>query len=435
MRRSTLRVRSSKTFTPTVAGLAVGLAALAFASPSQATFHVFSGQAAVKVNDTDGQCSLYEAIDAINQGYTWAGASLHGCVNDEWGGAFIEVEGNGAHYKTFAASMNVYMEIYAYAPNYFAYLEHSGPSAVLTNTAGTANDTANYVYGFTIQHTGTNPGRVITNTGNLRLDTVTIKSGDVTANSSTEAYGGGIYNTLKIVNGVPVTDSGLVELFNVSVLSNKAKRGGGIYTSSARGVGLTMSSVTNNTATDLGGGMYTTGRLNMDTITISDNVATGNGGGVYCASGDNSYCSLMSSTVANNKGATGGGFYRPTCSGSSCNHSSTSWSLLSGNKNGSGGADDYFGDPHSTQSGGGSTGIRSLFSTFTGTTNHPFDFIGSAGLGALQNNFGSVTKSRSISSTSAAKDKSPSFCPEQDQNFNSRPSGASCDLGAYELQQ
>jgi predicted outer membrane repeat protein len=230
-------------------------------------------------------------------------------------------------------------------------------------------------------------------------------------------------------------DSGVVELFTSSVLSNKAKRGGGIYSGSAQGVGLLMSSVTNNTATDLGGGAYTTGRLNVETTTISDNSATGNGGGVYCANGNNSYCSLSFCTVANNKGASGGGLFRPTCSGSSCNHSTTVSSIISGNKNGSGGADDYSGDPHSMQLGGGASNTKSLFSSFNGTTNHPFDFIGTAALGSLQNNFGSVTKSRSISSSSGAKDKSPSFCPEQDQNFNSRPSGASCDLGAYELQQ
>jgi predicted outer membrane repeat protein len=441
MRRSTFRVRGPKTFASAVCGLAAGLAALAFAGPSHAALFVPASQAGVKMNDTDGQCSLWEAVDTLNHGFTAPNTGMHGCLNDESGASAIEVEGNGTHYKTYGAVINVYMEIYAYDGNInFAYLEHSGPSAVLTNTQGDANTTPTYVSGFTIQHTGSNPGRVITNTGNLLLDTVTIKNGDVTANStsngSTEAYGGGIFTTRRLDSmNNPIVDTGLVELFSVAVLSNHAKRGGGIYVNSPRGVGLTKASVTNNTATDLGGGMYTTGRLNIDTVTISDNTATGNGGGVYCASGGNSYCSLLASTVANNKGATGGGVFRPACTGSSCNHSTTVSSIISGNKNGSGGADDFNGDPHSMQLGGGNSGIKSLFSTFSGTTNHPFDFIGSAALGTLQNNFGSVTKSRSISSSSGAKDKSPASCPEYDQNFNPRPSGASCDLGAYELQQ
>src|SRR5262245_25406490 len=110
MRRSTLAAGSKQTISPTLAGLATGLAVLVTAAQSQANFHVPHTQAGTKVNDTDGQCSLYEAIDAINQGKTAPGASLHGCVNDEGGGPVIEVEGDGTHYKTFGATMNVYME-------------------------------------------------------------------------------------------------------------------------------------------------------------------------------------------------------------------------------------------------------------------------------------------------------------------------------------
>jgi predicted outer membrane repeat protein len=237
-----------------------------------------------------------------------------------------------------------------------------------------------------------------------------------------------------------VYNTGHFELLDASVLSNKAKRGGGIYTASDLGTGLSIASVTNNTATEMGGGLFTTGRLNLETVTVSDNVSSNNGGGIYCEHGSNSYCSLIFATVTNNKGASGGGVYRvnntSSCvSAGSCNRSTTSSSIFSGNKNGSSGADDYFGDPHSSGAGGVTASNKSLFSTFTGTTNHPFDFVGSAVLGALQNNYGSVTKSRSISSSSAAKDRSPSFCPEYDQNYNPRPSGSSCDLGAYELQQ
>jgi predicted outer membrane repeat protein len=418
-----------KVVSPAGAGLAIGLAIFATASPIQATFHVPASQAGVKLNSTDGQCSLYEAIDALNQGKTAPGASLHGCVQDSQGGAYIELEGNGAHYKTFGSDIAVRMDIFAYAPLNFAYLEHSGPSAVLTNNAGTLG-APTAIYNVTIQHTGTNPGRVITNTGQLSLTLVTIKGGDVSANTGTAAYGGGIYNS----------GNGGVELASVSVISNKAKRGGGIYTSTINGVGFNKVSVTNNTATEVGGGLYTSGRLNIGTATISDNLATGNGGGIYCDHGQNSYCSLYFATVANNKGALGGGVYRrnnsATCESSgTCNRSSLHSSIFSGNKNGSNAADDYYGDPHSAQESGGSPDSWSLFSTFANTTNHPFDVTGNAGLGALQNNFGSVTKSRAISSSSPAKDQSPAGCPNKDQNFKNRPSGPSCDLGAYELQQ
>ena len=462
MRRSTLaaskKTIAPKTIAPALVGLAAGLATLASASPSLATFHVPHTQATVRVDDRDdGQCSLYEAIDAINKGNIGPGSNLHGCVNDEFGGPYIEVEADidpkstdpnkRYFYKTYGAVMNVYMEIYAYTYSNHTTLEHSGPSAVLTNNGGTIPQPT-VLSGFTIQHTGTGPGRVITNNGtdlgtgdsnvnpgNLLLMYDTIQNGNVTANSGTAAYGGGIYN-----GGV-----GGVELANVSVQNNKAKRGGGIYTTTVQGVGLEIASITGNTATDIGGGAYTTGRLNVVTATISDNTATNNGGGVYCEHGGNSYCAFHFATIANNKGANGGGVFRVTntsacTSASICNKSSLFSSILSGNKNGSGAANDYTGDPHSTQANGGLKENRSLFSTWTGNTNHAFDFTGSAGLGSLLNNFASVTKTRSISPTSAAKDaakngSTPAFCPELDQNYNPRPSGTTCDLGAYELQQ
>jgi predicted outer membrane repeat protein len=409
------------------AGLAVALYTLGTAAESRATYNVPASQAGVKVNAGDGQCSLYEAIGAINAGLTAPNSGQNGCVNDEWGGATIVVEGNGAHYKTFGAVINKWMEIYAYAPDNFAYLEHSGPSAVLTNTAGSESNRV-YITGFTIQHTGTSPGRVLDNSGWLMLDSNTIKGGNVTANTGDASYGGGIKNSKDVI------------IFNTSVISNKARRGGGVYTTSREGIAFEKASITNNTATEMGGGIYTTGRVNADTVTVSDNTATGNGGGVYCAHGGNAYCSFYFSTIANNKAAKGGGIYRvadtSACSTSTtCNNTYTAACIFSANKTTGGAADDYFGDPHYQDNDAGGPGNKSLFSSFTGTVNHPYDFIGAAGLGSLLNNFGSITKSRAISSTSAAKNKSPAFCPEQDQNFNPRPSGTSCDLGAYELQQ
>jgi predicted outer membrane repeat protein len=448
MRRSTFEARSTKTIAPALAGFTAALAVLAPARQSHATFHVPHTQAAVRIDETNNndQCSLFEAIDAINNGKTAPGAFLHGCTNDEWGGPFIEVEADidpkstdptkRFKYKTFGAVMNTYMEIYAYTNSNVTTLEHSGPSAVLTNNGGTTSlPTA--VSGFVIQHTGANPGRVITNTGNLYLSGVTIQNGDVTANTGTAAYGGGIYNS----------GNGGVELADVSVYNNKAKRGGGIYTTTVQGVGLEIASVTNNFASEIGGGMYTTGRLNVFTATVSDNTATGNGGGVYCEHGNNSYCAFHFATIANNKAPKGGGVFRVSSVGHACNNTGTCnksslfSSIVSGNKNSSGGTgEDYNGDPHWTQPGGGFPENKSLFSNFTGNTNKAFDFTGSAGLGSLINAFGNVTKTRSISSSSAAKDAAkngsmPAFCPEQDQNYNFRPSGPTCDLGAYELQQ
>jgi predicted outer membrane repeat protein len=433
MRTARSRV-SPRKLLPSLSALILGLVILGTASESHATLYVGPGQANTKINDNDGQCSLYEAIDAINKGVTAPGAQLHGCQQDEWGGPNIELVGDGTHYKTFGAVITSYMQLYAYAPYNHAILEHSGPSAVLTNKAG---DEVNHVWisGFTIQHTGTGPGRVIKNEGFLELNGNTIQGGNVSSNSGEEAYGGGIYN----YNGADPENSGEVYVFACSINNNKAKRGGGIYTATVRGVGIDLSSVTNNTATEVGGGMYTSGRLNVQNVTVSDNTAGGNGGGTYCNHGPNSYCSFSFSTIANNRAARGGGIYRvsdtATCNTGSinCNNTEMSANIFWRNKTTGGSADDFFGDPHTD---GASPSDRSLFTSFNGTTNHAVDDpAADALLGGLGFNFGNITRSRPIPSNSPAKDTAQAGCPDQDQNFNFRPMGPACDMGAYELAQ
>ncbi|HEY0707921.1 MAG TPA: hypothetical protein VGG33_14045 [Polyangia bacterium] len=103
MKTSPFAHHISPVVSPPSAGLAIGLALFTTAVPSEAKFHVPASQAGVKLNSADGQCSLYEAIDALNQGKTAPGSGLHGCVQDSQGGAVIELEGNGAHYKTYGS--------------------------------------------------------------------------------------------------------------------------------------------------------------------------------------------------------------------------------------------------------------------------------------------------------------------------------------------
>src|SRR5690349_811869 len=77
------------------------------ASAARAEYSVPASQAGVVKKDGDGNCSLWEAIDSINNGYVNPGPALHGCVNDFSGGNGISVEGNGTHYLSGGAEIKV----------------------------------------------------------------------------------------------------------------------------------------------------------------------------------------------------------------------------------------------------------------------------------------------------------------------------------------
>jgi len=134
--------------------------------------------------------------------------------------------------------------------------------------------------------------------------TATLFGSRISANQS--EYGGGIYSLgwLYIQNGSTVGESGA---------SNHASSGGGVLNAGI--MNLSDSAISANTAETSGGGIYNYGTLNITASTIGGvgggnqiTGASGNGGGIYNA--DRGAVTLDSSTVsANTSTRFGGGIY------------------------------------------------------------------------------------------------------------------------------
>lgn len=139
-------------------------------------------------------------------------------------------------------------------------------------------------------------------------------------NNSSLDNGGGIYSTSN--NTINTAQSADIHIIDSELKDNTALNGGGAYINSdytvPGGVSLriTNSTVTGNTSTNFGGGIYQRGyfaQLMVDKSTISDN-SSADGGGVYFVTRYrspifNKAIQVNKSTVSGNIATTGGGIY------------------------------------------------------------------------------------------------------------------------------
>lgn len=122
-----------------------------------------------------------------------------------------------------------------------------------------------------------------------QLGNVTINNSFITNNSATND-GGGIYA------------DGNITLNNTSVTNNSGSKGGGIYGNAS--VTITGSTISNNTASNQGGGLYLNAIEAGATITITNstldsNTATSDGGGITHTNGP---MTISKTTFSNNSG-------------------------------------------------------------------------------------------------------------------------------------
>ena len=115
---------------------------------------------------------------------------------------------------------------------------------------------------------------------------ITINGGNITGNTAT--YGGGVYHIGDYRTCDTLTISG-----SATITGNTATDGGGVYVESGKNTSnwnkgqgalqINGGSITNNTATGNGGGVYINerGLLTITGGNVTDNTATVNGGGVY----------------------------------------------------------------------------------------------------------------------------------------------------------
>jgi parallel beta-helix repeat protein/predicted outer membrane repeat protein len=231
-------------------------------------------------------------------------------------------------------------------------------------------------------------------------------------NSATN-YGGGMYN-----------DAGSPTLTNVTFSGNSAFEGGGMYNS---GSSPTLTNVTfSSNSANYGGGMYVLdGNPTLTNVTFSGNSVTNNGGGMY---EDSSSPTLTNVTLrGNSAGGRGGGIFNL----SHCYpqiRNSIFWDNTAGDMGPQIHSDinnDFPSVSDSVVQGGCPPGM------ITCTNIIATDPV----LGAL-GNYGGFTQTIPLLANSSAIDMGNDgvgVCPAADQRGITRPQGAHCDIGAFEL--
>ncbi|MGH3283496.1 MAG: choice-of-anchor Q domain-containing protein [Streptosporangiaceae bacterium] len=301
----------------------------------------------------------------------------------------------------------------------------------------------------------------VASAGSLTLNAVTIGNGLA---SNGQQGGGGIFNhgTLTITgstfsgnsepaatgtSGGAINNSGTLKVSTSTFTGNTAQEGGGIFNQKTATV--SNNTFTNNTATVYGGGAL----LNAaGTMTVTGDTFTGNTGPGGGAIDNDTTLSISNSTFTANTGGTNGGgaidnfgtttITQATFSGNSSPFGAnilnyTGFTLkmsMSIVANGQGGGPNCGGAQPITDLGYNlDTGTSCGFST----ANHSMSNTNPQ-LGPLASN-GGPTQTMALPSGSPAVDAIPSSTSgctgSTDQRGTTRPQGAGCDVGAYELVQ
>jgi CSLREA domain-containing protein len=139
---------------------------------------------------------------------------------------------------------------------------------------------------------------VSTGSGNLTLNSLTVRHGRCSGGCQTySSGGGGIYKGIN--SNLTVTSS--------TISGNSAVYGGGIFNSNSGSMTVTNSTISENSADIHGGGIYTTlSNLTVTNSTISGNGATQDGAGIYIF---NSAVTVTHTTFSGNSAWDGGGIY------------------------------------------------------------------------------------------------------------------------------
>jgi len=375
----------------------------------------------------DGDCSLREAIQAAN---------TNAAVDDCPAGSPINpdtiIVPSGAYTLTLTGANED-----DNATGDLDILEDvtiRGAGAISTTIDGGAIDRALdipiagpsvTIEGLTITNGRTGQGGGIRNEGALTLENVV-----VTGNAATTVDGGGIHNS-----------GGTLTLNDCTVSDNTADdNGGGINNYGGGIVTLNRCTVSGNLAWE-GGGIHNDGgsginRLTLNNSTVSGNSATGDGGGIYtrvdilgCHDLALVNCTITGNTADSDDNDTGdgGGVYNNAGSTEVYN------TLVAGNHDLSDGTSHPDWSMHL-----GSYGYNLIGDT-AGINRTEYDNAGTdllntnPQLGALADN-GGETETHAFAVDSPALDAVPvAQCTlATDQRGVARPQRADCDIGAYE---
>jgi len=302
-------------------------------------------------------------------------------------------------------------------------------------------------------------GGGIRNDAVLKLDHCII---GVNAVFGSTPLGGGIYNagTLElddslVINnvtsatnfpeGAGIFNQGTLTILRSTIGGNStAGLGGGILASAdvVATVRVRASTISGNSAAQGGGIFETVGLDVVDVInsTISGNFSTGNGGGIYVQSG---FMFLYNVTVTENQAnsdetgsASGGGVYNAAGTFNFANSIIANNQLIVATVPPSLDFDECAG-MLTAQGNNILTSVNTSHCTISGPA-----MIGGALLGALQDNGGPTFTHALLAGSPAIDAESTVSCTElldapltEDQRGVARPSGAACDIGAFEVEQ
>ncbi|HSA59373.1 MAG TPA: choice-of-anchor Q domain-containing protein [bacterium] len=277
-------------------------------------------------------------------------------------------------------------------------------------------------------------------------------------------YGGGIYNNdylslsdSLVSNNISISNNGGGIYFNdyavldgVAVTGNIAQDddGGGLYVDGdpvvLRNCTISGNAARNNSD---GGGLYTTYAMDISNTTIANNTADGNGGGLYNDSGGDGIL-LNNVTITGNEsdadaagGGDGGGFYDDNSDAVMIN------TIIAGNTS------PNLGDDCISDSTAGASTLTSGGPNFVGVVDTDCDIEGDdtavltgdpgfAAAGLADNNGPLVgdpeapvrLQTVALAPASAAAEAGDNAsCALTDERGVTRPQGADCDLGAFEL--
>ena len=246
---------------------------------------------------------------------------------------------------------------------------------------------------------GTSGGGIYQATGILMLHDTIISNNSANSGAGIFKIGGTLITnnmTISYNTGGGILITGGTTILNNSTINNNSNStgGGGLYTNGGNTT-INNTTVSNNNAA-LGGGLYNRGgNLNLNNVTVSNNTAT-RGGGIYSIVGFGN-TNIRNSILANNTA---------TISGIDCYISLTS-------------------------SGYNVVGSTSGC-TIPAASGDQFNV--NPILGPLQDNGGSTFTHSLLPGSPAIDAGDNATCEATDQRGVARPQGATCDIGAFEVE-
>jgi hypothetical protein len=107
-------------------------------------------------------------------------------------------------------------------------------------------------------------------------------------------------------DGGGIENSGTLTVSESAVSNSAASNGGGIFNDSNAALTLNQTTVSGNSGTVFGGGIYNNGMMTLNQSSVSENSATYGGGGIFSCCGF-SPVTLIQSTISDNAATTGSG--------------------------------------------------------------------------------------------------------------------------------